>query len=102
MELLILGSNLKEFKNSILSLTKFGEEIDISASKDFFRLSSVNSSRSAFGVITFNSNFFQEYSILNNNNNNQEEEEENLTKSFCVTGKVCLLFFYINKNNKIK
>lgn len=53
----------------------------MSASSQHFKISSINSSRSAFGVFDFDPDFFSRYDLLS-------APGENPHVSFCVTAKV--------------
>lgn len=70
-----------EFTRALTCLTKFGEEIDISATAKSFRISSVNSSRSAFAVFVFDPKFFSRYDLL-------EGQEGPMARMFSLLGKV--------------
>lgn len=55
----------------------------MSAHAGLLKLSSINSSRSAFGCFIFESTFFSRYEVA--------LPEGGGPASFCVTGKVCFL-----------
>ncbi|KAM0787645.1 hypothetical protein ACM66B_003709 [Microbotryomycetes sp. NB124-2] len=77
------GSPLKSFTRALTCLTKFGEDIDLSIGRSELKLSSVNASRSAFGLVAFRSDFFARYSVQRRANGSR-----NLTLS--VNGKALL------------
>lgn len=70
-----------DFTRSLACLTKFGQDIDISATRHKLKLSSVNPSRSAFGLVAFNPAFFSRYDV-------QPPDDGRGVLSFCVTAKV--------------
>ncbi|KAK4047020.1 hypothetical protein OIV83_005706 [Microbotryomycetes sp. JL201] len=64
MDLIVAGgSPLKSFTRALACLTKFGEDIDLSVGRSELKLSSVNASRSAFGLVAFRSDFFARYDV---------------------------------------
>lgn len=57
------------------------QDIDVSATAQHFKISSINSSRSAFGVFNFDPDFFSRYDL-------QSQPGETAHVSFSVTAKV--------------
>ncbi|GAA5876592.1 hypothetical protein JCM1840_000819 [Sporobolomyces johnsonii] len=81
MELNISGGlALKNFTRALSCLTRFGEELDFIAANDKLSISTVNSSRTAFGVVSFYPRFFVEYAL----------DDPSTQFKFSVTGKALL------------
>ncbi|KAM0746050.1 hypothetical protein T439DRAFT_330033 [Meredithblackwellia eburnea MCA 4105] len=99
MEIELSSLALKEFSRCLTCLTRFGDDIDIAASPKHLKLSSINSSRSAFGVITFQPTFFGKYELLvperdrkgmRRARDGDGNEKKGETLRFSVTGKALL------------
>lgn len=73
------GPTGAELTRALVCLTKFGDEIDVSCSVHQVKLSSVNSSRSAFGLFVLNKSFFSKYNLT------RQHYHSNL--AFSVTAK---------------
>ncbi|KAL8280610.1 hypothetical protein RQP46_006933 [Phenoliferia psychrophenolica] len=84
MEIALAGSQIKEFSRCLTCLTRFGEDIDVSATAQHFKISSINSSRSAFGVFNFDPDFFSRYDLI------AQPGGESPHVSFSVTAKAFL------------
>ncbi|KAG5438934.1 hypothetical protein PCANB_002264 [Pneumocystis canis] len=61
MNAVISGIYLKDFSKILLSLSKIGDELSIEAKKNKVLFSSLNATKSAFGLITFSLKFFEKY-----------------------------------------
>ncbi|EMR10759.1 hypothetical protein PNEG_00908 [Pneumocystis murina B123] len=62
MNAVISGVYLKEFSKILFCLSKIGDELSIEARKNNLLLSSINSTKSVFGLVTFDSKrFFEKY-----------------------------------------
>ncbi|GAA5924704.1 hypothetical protein JCM1841_006390 [Sporobolomyces salmonicolor] len=81
MELNISGGMaLRNFTRALSCLARFGEELDFIAANDKLSISTVNSSRTAFGVVSFYPRFFVEYAL----------DDPSKQFKFSVTGKALL------------
>ncbi|GAA5847665.1 hypothetical protein JCM5353_006857 [Sporobolomyces roseus] len=74
------GLGLKHFTRALTCLSKFGEELDFLVTRERVSISTVNSSRTAFGVVHFYPNFFQQFAL----------SDERGTFKFSVTAKALL------------
>ncbi|KTW30303.1 hypothetical protein T552_00778 [Pneumocystis carinii B80] len=62
MNAVISGIRLKEFSKFLVCLSKIGDELSIEARKNNLLLSSINSTKSVFGLVTFDcEEFFEKY-----------------------------------------
>ncbi|GAA6061814.1 hypothetical protein JCM10212_001120 [Sporobolomyces blumeae] len=74
------GVALKQFTRALACLVRFGEDLDLIATRERVSVSAVNSSRTAFGVVHFFPRFFQHFSLL----------DDSEPFKFSVTGKALL------------
>ncbi|CCJ29877.1 unnamed protein product, partial [Pneumocystis jirovecii] len=65
MNAVVPGIHLRDFSKVLLCLSKIGDELSIETRKNKVLLSSLNISKSAFGLITLDcSKFFEKYEYL--------------------------------------
>ncbi|GAA5838120.1 hypothetical protein JCM9279_004130 [Rhodotorula babjevae] len=65
MELNIAGGTaLKQFTKALTCLSRIGDDLDFSATKQRLSVSTVNSSRTAFGIVHLYPRFFAEYYLV--------------------------------------
>ncbi|TKA55252.1 hypothetical protein B0A53_02222 [Rhodotorula sp. CCFEE 5036] len=62
MELEITGPVLKHFRSALTCLARLGQDLDFTCTEQRLSVSTVNSSRTAFGIVHFYPNFFSSYS----------------------------------------
>jgi hypothetical protein len=72
---------MPDFTKALTCLTKIGDEVDISATTTQLKMSTVNASRSAFGVFTFQPSFFDKYELSGST------DSSNIL-TFSIAGKV--------------
>ncbi|GAA5887391.1 hypothetical protein JCM16303_004268 [Sporobolomyces ruberrimus] len=61
------GIALKQFVRALTCLTRFGEDLDFNVQSNHCSISTVNSSRTAFGVVNLFPTFFQSYHLSDTN-----------------------------------
>ncbi|KWU46313.1 hypothetical protein RHOSPDRAFT_32317 [Rhodotorula sp. JG-1b] len=64
MELEITGPVLKHFRSALTCLSRLGQDLDFTCTEQRLSVSTVNSSRTAFGIVHFYPSFFTSYSPL--------------------------------------
>ncbi|GAA5905177.1 hypothetical protein JCM8208_000304 [Rhodotorula glutinis] len=58
------GTALKQFTKALTCLSRIGDDLDFSATKQRLSVSTVNSSRTAFGIVHLYPRFFAEYYLV--------------------------------------
>ncbi|GAA6008522.1 uncharacterized protein JCM10292_006952 [Rhodotorula paludigena] len=95
MELNIAGGTaLKNFTRAVACLTKIGDDLDFSCAPTRLSISTVNSSRTAFGIVHLYTRFFAEYRLV-------DPESERPCK-FSITGKPFLSTLRSKSQNTVE
>lgn len=90
---------MTDFRSALQCLTKLGEDLDFSCAPDRLSVSTVNSSRTAFGIVHFYPRFFTRYDIADQDGNGTGPSRRRRSHTsgasqtqakfrFSVTGKV--------------
>ncbi|KAG4306004.1 hypothetical protein PORY_000914 [Pneumocystis oryctolagi] len=102
MNAVIPGIYLKDFSKVLLCLSKIGDELSIETKKNKVLLSSLNASKSVFGLITFDcSRFFEKYEYLPCESSCEISSKNNQTLKCKVQIRLLLAIFkYRSLENK--
>ncbi|GJN88916.1 hypothetical protein Rhopal_001887-T1 [Rhodotorula paludigena] len=95
MELNIAGGTaLKNFTRAVACLTKIGDDLDFSCAPTRLSISTVNSSRTAFGIVHLYTRFFAEYRLV--------DPESERPYKFSITGKPFLSTLRSKSQNTVE